>query len=172
MPEAAFVTLETPRLKLRPFTNADFEAFAQMTGDPRVMQYLGDGRALSRTRAWFEMAAFIGHWHLLGFGEWAVEEKSTGAFVGRIGLQRPDGWPATEVGWMLCHEHWGKGYALEGARAALDYAFRQLKSERIISMIHPDNAGSIRVAVRLGETFERRMTVNGRDRLIYSISQT
>lgn len=163
------VTLETARLRLRPFAVTDFEAFAGMCADPEVVRYLGDGLPIGRTRAWFEMAAHVGHWQLLGFGEWAAEEIATGKFVGRIGLQRPDGWPDTEVGWVLAREHWGKGYAIEGGRAALDYAFQQLGAARVISMIHPDNAASIRVAERLGETFSQRMIVNNRDRLIYAI---
>jgi RimJ/RimL family protein N-acetyltransferase len=118
--QTPFVTIETPHLTLRPFAASDFEDFARMSADPEVMRYLGDGCPLGRINAWFEMASFIGHWYLLGFGEWAAEEKATGAFVGRIGLQRPEGWPATEVGWVLCREHWGKGYATEGGRAALD----------------------------------------------------
>ncbi|MDQ8727608.1 GNAT family N-acetyltransferase [Bradyrhizobium sp. LHD-71] len=163
------MTIETPRLRLRPFTTSDFEAFARMSADPEVIRYLGNGLPIARINAWFEMAAFVGHWHLLGFGEWLAEDKATGAFVGRIGLQRPEGWPATEVGWMLTREHWGKGYATEGGRAALEYAFGHLRIKRVISMIHPENVASIRVAERLGESFERRMTVNSRDRLIYSI---
>ena len=145
-----FVTIETARLRLRPFAASDFEDFARMSADPEVMRYLGDGRPVGRINAWFEMAAFVGHWHLLGFGEWVAEEKATGAFVGRIGLQRPEDWPATEVGWVLSREHWGKGYATEGGRAALDYGFNQLRLRRVISMIHPENAASTRVAEPLG----------------------
>lgn len=167
--QTPFVTIETPRLTLRPFAASDFEDFARMSADSEVMRYLGDGCPVSRINAWFEMASFIGHWYLRGFGEWAAEEKATGAFVGRIGLQHPEGWPATEVGWVLCREHWGKGYATEGGRAALGYAFNQLHLRRVISMIHPENAASIRVAERLGETFDQRMTVNNRDRLVYAI---
>jgi RimJ/RimL family protein N-acetyltransferase len=159
--------VETPRLRLRPFVRADFEAFARMCADAEVVRFLGDGLPVGRTRAWFEMAAHVGHWHLMGYGEWAAEEKATGTFVGRIGLQRPEGWPDTEVGWILAREHWGN--AIEGGRAALDVAFNRLRLPRVISMIHPDNAASIAVAQRLGETFDRRMIVNNRVRLIYAI---
>src|SRR5262249_18435174 len=101
--------------------------------------------------------------------EWAAEEKSTGRFVGRVGLQRPEGWPGVEVGWMLHRGSWGKGLATEGAKAALDVAFANLGVNRVISMIHPENTASIAVAERLGEKFTDRTVVNGRDRLIYSI---
>jgi RimJ/RimL family protein N-acetyltransferase len=166
------VTIESPRLRLRPCVDADFEDYARMSGDPEVMRYLGDERPMSRIAAWLQMAAFVGHWFLRGFGEWVAEEKATGAFVGRICLQRPEGWPATEVGWVLCREHWGKGYATEGGRAALDYAFDHLRIDRVISMIHPQNAASIRVAERLGETLYGRITVNDKTRLLYAIERT
>jgi RimJ/RimL family protein N-acetyltransferase len=169
--ENSLVTLETPRLRLRPFLPSDFEAFARMCGDPEVVRYLGDGMPRSRIAAWFEMAAFVGHWSLRGFGEWAVEERSSGVFVGRIGLQQPEGWPDIEVGWVVCREQWGKGFATEGGQAALAYAFERLGARRVISMIHPDNEGSIRVAERLGESFDRRITLNNRDRLVYAIER-
>jgi RimJ/RimL family protein N-acetyltransferase len=133
------------------------------------MRYLRDGSPITRTAAWFEMVAFLGHWTLRGFGEWAVEERSTGTFVGRIGLQQPEGWPEVEVGWVLHPAHWGKGFATEGATVALDIAFARLRSKRVISMIHPDNAASIRVAERLGEKRSAIILINGRTRLVYAI---
>lgn len=166
---SAPLILETSRLRLRQFVESDFGSFAEMCGDAEVKRYLGDGKPLSRIAAWFEMAAFLGHWALRGFGEWAAEEKSTGHFVGRIGLQRPEGWPGMEVGWMLHRAHWGKGFATEGAKAALDIAFTALGAERVISMIHPKNIASMRVAERIGERFSDRIVLNGRDRMIYSI---
>ena len=68
---------------------------------------------------------------------------------------------------MLSREHWGRGLATEGAKAALDYAFRHLRAQRVISMIHPENAASIRVAKRIGETLAGPIALNGRDRLVY-----
>src|ERR1700746_3806199 len=130
------VTLETDRLLLRPFRREDLAAYARICADPEVMRFLGDGRTLSRADAWRQMAFFLGHWHLRGFGLWAAELKKTGAFIGRIGLHRPEGWPGLEVGWLLGRAWWGQGLATEGGRAALEYAFTRLGADHVVSVIH------------------------------------
>lgn len=148
----------------------DFEAYARVCADPDVMRYLG-GKPFSRLEAWRHMAFLVGHWHLLGYGHWAVEERGSGSFVGRIGFLNPEGWPGFEIGWTLGREFWGKGYATEGARRALRYAFTELGKEHVISIIHPENQASIRVAERLGETLEDRIEFHDREVLIYGISR-
>ena len=164
-------TLETPRLLLRPFRDTDLDVYAAIHADPEVMRYLGDGKPLTRDDAWRSMAMMVGHWALRGFGMWAVEEKSTGAMVGRVGLYCPEGWPGQEVGWTLAREHWGKGYAFEAAEVSLDHAFQTLQWPRAISLIHPDNQRSIRVAERLGERFDREIELRGHPALLYSIER-
>src|SRR6185295_9335099 len=99
------------------------------------------------------------------------EEKGSGKLLGRLGFLYPAGWPGFEIGWTLGREHWGKGFATEGARRALDYAFAELKQPHIISLIRPDNAPSIRVAERLGETLEGRTQLFGHEVLIYGIGR-
>jgi RimJ/RimL family protein N-acetyltransferase len=118
------------------------------------MRYLGPGAPLSRAEAWRQMALFLGHWHLRGFGMWAVEEKQSRALVGRIGFMQPEGWPGFELGWALGRAWWGKGYATEGAQVALSHAFTDLGRDHVISLIRPENSASIRVAERLGEQLE------------------
>ena len=165
------VTLETERLILRMWREEDdFETYAQMCADPEVMRYLG-GKTFSRMEAWRHMAFLIGHWHLRGYGHWAVEEKASGRFVGRIGFLNPEGWPGFEIGWTLGREHWGKGYATEGARRALEYAFTELDQDHVISLIHPENQGSIRVAERLGEQPEGKAEIMGFDVLVYGMDR-
>ena len=161
------VTLETDRLKLRMFREDDFEEYARITGDVEVTRYLSDGRALARWEAWRQMAMIIGHCHLKGYGPWAVEEKLTGRLLGRIGFFNPEGWPGFELGWVLGRESWGKGFATEGARRALDYAFSEMGRDHVISLIHPDNSASIRVAERIGEKLEGRTQFFGHEVLIY-----
>src|SRR5262245_54973412 len=113
------VTLETDRLALRMLREPDFESYAAMCADPEVMRYIGDGQALVRAMACRNLAMMIGHWSLRGYGLWAVEERTTGALVGRVGFWNPDGWPGFELGWMLRRSSWGQGYATEAARAVL-----------------------------------------------------
>jgi RimJ/RimL family protein N-acetyltransferase len=164
------VTLETERLLLRMFRDEDFEAYAEFCADPDVMRYL-TGKPMSRVEAWRHMAMMVGHWTLRGYGMWAVEERATGAFIGRIGFNDPEGWPAFEIGWTLGRPYWGKGYATEGARVALDYAFDELDKPHVISLIHPENLGSISVAEKLGEKLEGETEVLGMPVLIYGIDR-
>ncbi len=165
------VTLETERLILRMWREADdFEAYAQLCADPEVMRYLG-GKVFDRTEAWRHMASMIGHWSLRGYGIWAVEEKDSGRFVGRIGCMNPAGWPGFEVGWTLKREFWGKGYATEGGRRALESPFNELDKPHVISLINAENQASIRVAERLGETLEGTATIFGSEVLVYGIDR-
>jgi RimJ/RimL family protein N-acetyltransferase len=143
--------LETERLLLREWRPEDFEAHARFMADADVTRYL-TGEPLSRMEAWRNLAMILGHWELRGFGLWAVERKSDGAFIGRVGMNYPEGWPAVEVGWTLGKEYWGAGFATEAARAALAYAFLTQNLERVISVIQIDNVASQAVATRLGET--------------------
>jgi RimJ/RimL family protein N-acetyltransferase len=153
--------LDTDRLTLRAFHEHDFDAYAAMMADPDVTRFLADGRPLSRVDAWRQMAMFAGHWALRGFGVWAVEERASGAFVGRIGCFEPEGWPDFEIAYTLARHAWGRGYAREGAAAALAHARDVLGRDRIVSVIRPGNAGSVRVATSLGAVYERTVPFYG-----------
>jgi RimJ/RimL family protein N-acetyltransferase len=147
--------LETARLILREWELTDFDRYAAMVADPAVMKFLSlTGAPMPRFAAWQGFTAAVGHWRLRGFGFFAVIERETGAFVGNVGPWHPEGWPALEVGWTLRSEYWGRGYATEAARAATAYAFAELNCSRIISLIHPENAASKRVAERIGERLD------------------
>src|SRR5512138_2407559 len=89
--------LETERLLLRGVEPRDAEPYVQILSDPEVTRFLGDGKPVSATDAWRQLAFVAGHWALRGFGMWAVEERSTGTFIGRIGLHEPFGWPGFEL---------------------------------------------------------------------------
>ena len=166
------VELETDRLKLRMWRESDLDAYAAMSADPMVMRYLGAGAVMTRVEAWRSMAFFIGHWQLRGYGHWAVEEKATGRMIGRMGFLNPEGWPGFEIGWTLARDAWGKGYATEGAKTALEYAFTALDQPHVISLIHPENVRSMKVAERLGERREGETRLLGQwDVLIYGIDR-
>ncbi len=154
--------LETGRLILRAFREEDLDAWASFHADRDFMRFFG-GEAKSRSDAWRAMAMTLGHWMLRGFGMWAVERKSDGALLGRVGLLRPGGWPGLELGWALGRPHWGQGYATEAAAASLRYAFLTQPVERMLSCIDPGNIASQAVAMRLGETKGERtqLTVSG-----------
>lgn len=147
------IQLETERLVLRMLRNEDFDDYAAMCADPEIMRFLGDRKPMNRNQAWRHMASIVGHWQLRGYGFFAVEEKATGRFVGRVGFWNPEDWPDFEIGWTTVREHWGKGYATEAARACLSYAFTNLRRDYVTSLIDPNNAASIRVAEHLGERY-------------------
>lgn len=166
------VELETERLKLRMWRESDIDAYAEMCADPTVMRYLGPGKVFTRADSWRSIAFFMGHWQMRGYGHWAVQEKASGHMIGRIGFMNPEGWPAFEIGWTLARHVWGKGYATEGARTALQYAFNDLDQPHVISLIHPENTASMRVAERIGEKVEGRTKLLDQwDVLIYGIDR-
>jgi RimJ/RimL family protein N-acetyltransferase len=164
-------TLETERLRLRSFRKSDIDDYAALNADPEVTRYLGGGGPWDRGRAWRHMAFLVGHWQIGDSGMWAVEQRETGTFVGMVGFADPDGWPGFELAWTLVRRWWGNGYATEAAWAALAYAFTVLKKDRVISLIHPENLASIRVAERLGETLQGRTEMMGQERLVYGIDK-
>lgn len=165
----AVPTLHTERLVLRPWIRADRVPFAALNADPEVVRFIGDGVPLTRAQS-DELAERIEeHWSARGFGLWAVEERDGEPFVGFAGLAVP--WflpavlPAVEVGWRLARGAWGRGYATEAGAAALEQAFGTLGLAEVIATILPENARSLRVAVKLGlrPTGVRRHPVVGRD---------
>ena len=151
--------LETERLILREIRPEDFEAFAVFMADPEVARYLPGGEPMARIDTWRHLASSIGHWAMRGYGPWAVERKSDGAVIGRVGLLNPETWPGLEVGWTLGKAYWGHGYATEAARASLRYAFLTQPVDAVIATIHPENEASQAVAVRLGETKGPRIDI-------------
>jgi len=167
-----YTELETDRLKLRMWRESDLDDYAELTADPLVMRYLQPGKPpFTRADAWRSIAFFMGHWQMRGYGHWAVEEKSTGRMIGRIGFLNPEGWPGFEIGWTLARRAWGKGYATEGARRALQYAFTELDQRHVISLIHTENVPSMKVAERLGEKREGTARIFEWDVFVYGVDR-
>ncbi|GKY89342.1 GNAT family N-acetyltransferase [Sinisalibacter aestuarii] len=140
-------TLETERMFLRAFREEDFEEEVAFFESDRSRMV---GGPLPRPQVWRTMAAMVGHWHLRGFGFWALEEKATGRYLGRTGLWQPDGWPDREIGWTLMGHAEGKGFAREAALAARSHAYRMLGWTTAISLIMAGNLRSEALALRLG----------------------
>lgn len=172
MPTLEIPTLETPRLRLRAFREEDTEPLLALFSDREVVQYLGDRSIPGRQDVWRSIAGWLGHWVMRGYGVWAVEERETGDLVGRIGLMNPADWPGPEVGYVLGKRWWGRGYATEGARAAMDWGFENVGFEELISLIDPANAASIAVATRLGEGHRSETELRGHRVLVYAITRS
>ena len=140
--------IETERLVLRAWREADLEPMAAFFADAHLSRFVRG--PMSRDDAWRRIALEIGHWSLRGYGRWALEEKVTGDFVGWSGLWFPHGFPAREISWGLVKSKHGKGFASEAARRVRAYAYETLEWDTAASVIAIDNAPSIRVAQRLG----------------------
>jgi RimJ/RimL family protein N-acetyltransferase len=162
--------VETPRLTLRLPQMLDAGPMLEIHQDPAVVKYLLLANAQGGlTAAWRSVAMMVGHWHLRGYGQWTVVDRANGGVVGRVGLWYPEGWPGVELGWIIRRERWGEGLATEAAAAALDWAWDQVDTDHIISIIQPDNLRSIRVAEKIGESFERTELVTGVPSSVYGI---
>ncbi|MDZ4776555.1 MAG: GNAT family N-acetyltransferase [Alphaproteobacteria bacterium] len=142
--------IETQRLILRPPLREDFAAWALMEADESVKA--NTGSVQDERESWSQLLTIAGHWSIVGWGALCAIEKASGRFVGRFGPTKPFGWPCIEVGWMLLPEFQGKGFALEGAIAAMDFTFLQLQRPRVIHTIRPANIASQKLAAKLGST--------------------
>jgi RimJ/RimL family protein N-acetyltransferase len=150
-PAVSIPHLVTPRLMLREYRRSDFDAFAAHLADPVSTQFVG---SFDRRSAWRIFGCNTGEWILQGTGWWAIEHRETGALVGNVGAFFRETWPEIELGWNLFRSYWGQGFATEAAAEVLRYVFESRKEARATALIDPVNAPSVRVAGRLGMTYE------------------
>jgi RimJ/RimL family protein N-acetyltransferase len=146
--------IETPRLTLRPPRLEDLDAWAEFAADEEAARFIGG--AQGRNGAWRSLCAMAGSWTLQGFAMFSVIERSSGRWIGRLGPWRPEGWPGTEVAWGVIREVWGRGYAPEGAAAAMDWTFDNLDWDEAIHCRDARNAPSQAVARKLGSRILRQ----------------
>jgi RimJ/RimL family protein N-acetyltransferase len=166
--------IETERLVLRLPAHDDVAAVTETLRDPEVMRYIG----LGNTGAFDDVVAYVARlqdqWSKDGFGRFMIVRKDDEAVIGRVGLLAwdPETWRNStraeigdqaeiELGWTLARAAWGFGYATEAAAATRDWAFREVQPRRLISLIHPENEPSLSVARRIGEHFDRPITMPG-----------
>jgi 3-dehydroquinate dehydratase / shikimate dehydrogenase len=145
------LTLRTERLILRPWHSQDRAPFAALNADPRVMEWFPTALTTEESDAFADR--IDERFHHQGWGLWAVEIPGAHPFIGFVGLNPADatlGYPGVEVGWRIAAEHWGHGYAPEGAVAALIFGFDRLKLDEIVSFTASGNVKSRRVMEKLG----------------------
>jgi RimJ/RimL family protein N-acetyltransferase len=146
-------TLETARLRIRPLTMDDAEAYHRaIHGDDDVMRFLPSGTAMPLEHTQYLIGYFADHAEQFGFSFEAVIDKASGAFMGHVGLHQLS--DAVELGYALGKAYWGAGYATEAARAMMGWGFEALKLDSIIAVAYPQNTASRRVMERLGMTCE------------------
>jgi RimJ/RimL family protein N-acetyltransferase len=146
--------IETARLILRPWRDSDLQPFAEQNADPVVMRYLIG--PLSREQSDVYAAQAMKHLAETGYGKWAVEAPGVAPFIGAVGLSRvkfeASFTPAVEVAWRLHRHYWGRGYATEAARAAIEDGFTRVGLQEIVTLTTLGNTASQRVMQRLGMT--------------------
>lgn len=164
-------TLETARLILRPFAADDLDALAEINRDPQVIRFIGDGAPQSKEKTATRLNEYLEHGRRHAFALWAAIEKTTGEMVGFCGLQFLENTAEVEVGYRLARRVWGMGLATEAAVASLRYGFYELKLDRIVAVIHPENVASQRVVEKIGLTYEKVAHYYGMNLKYYAIAR-
>jgi len=164
--------LETERLRLCGHRLADFIHSAAMWADPKVTEHIG-GKPLSEEESWTRFLRYAGHWSVMGFGYWVVEEKASGNFLGEVGFAdykreiEPSLKGIPEIGWVLAAHAHGKGFATEAVRAAVVWGDKHFQSARTACIIAPGNLPSVRVAEKCGYRESRHAAYKGQPTLMF-----
>src|SRR5919201_2954095 len=158
--------LSTARLQLRPIAAVDLEPLARIWSDPEVMRHMGAG-VRDDAASGKHHRELMEHQRAHGFGKWAVLERSSGDVIGYCGIELYEGGPDVELGFSFARAAWGKGYATEAASRWLEHAFEALGFPRVIALVGPSNAASIRVLEKLGMVHIGSVPFDGRDWLLY-----
>jgi len=164
--------VETPRLRLRPHRPDDFDNSLALWTAPGVFRYVS-GKPSTREEVWARMLRYTGHWLWMGYGFWAVEEKSSGAFVGEVGYaeQRREMKPSLtgmpEMGWVLLPNFHGRGYGLEAVQAAQNWFATTFPSARTCCIVDCRNAPSLRLADKIGFREWQRFYYHGDPIVVY-----
>jgi RimJ/RimL family protein N-acetyltransferase len=164
--------IETERLRLRGHRVEDFVHCAAMWADPVVVRYTV-GKPLTEEESWRRLLSYVGHWAVMGFGYWMAEEKATGNFVGEIGFAdykrdvQPSLKGVPEIGWALASQAHGRGLATEAVHAVLNWGDEHFGPVRTACLIAPENAASIRVAVKCGYRELQSATYKGHATVMY-----
>jgi RimJ/RimL family protein N-acetyltransferase len=167
--------IETDRLRLRGHVLTDFAHTKALWSDAAVVTYVG-GKPHTVEECWARFLRYRGHWSLLHFGYWVVEEKDTGDFVGEVGfgdfkrdLEPPLG-NIPELGWVLAAAKHGRGYATEAAQAALFWGRNHFGPTEVVCLIHPGHRASLRVAAKCGFAQRQLTTYKGKPAVILTVA--
>jgi RimJ/RimL family protein N-acetyltransferase len=164
--------IETGRLVLRGHRIEDLQDCAEMWGDRDVTRYIG-GKPFSREEVWSKILRYAGHWSLLGFGYWVIADRASGRFLGEAGFAdfkrriEPEFQGLPEIGWALAPAAQGAGIATEAVGAVLGWGDRHFAAGPTVCLIHPDNTGSIRVALKCGYREFRRTTYKEQPTILF-----
>lgn len=169
LPERA---LQTTRLELRMYQDADFEFLCSLLRDPKVVRFIGDGKTRNRSEAY----EFL-YWIYRSYKEdpetglRLLVRQEDGKPVGHAGLvpQMLNGAEELEIGYWIAPQYWGMGYAKEAAAALRDYGIEKLGKKRFVSLIQPENQASRKVAQAIGMGFEKAVMMGSKEVFVYSL---
>lgn len=168
------IFLETDRLLLRRFTEADVDNLVELDSDPDVMRFLTGGKPTPRDTIRDDfLPAYLRYYERFeGYGFWAAIEKSSGEFLGWFHFRPPRGGSPDEVelGYRLRKSAWGKGYGTEGSRALIRKGFAELGVRRVVASTYEDNLASRRVMEKVGMTLVRTFRITAADLAAQGIS--
>jgi RimJ/RimL family protein N-acetyltransferase len=165
-------TVETDRLLLRGHRKEDFAECLAMWSDPEVVRFIS-GKPSNGEQCWARLLRYVGHWEVMGFGFWAVQEKRTGRFVGELGLAdfhreiTPSFGDTPEAGWALAGWAHGQGFATEGLKGALEWGDAHLPSRHSVCLISVENVASQKVAAKCGYKELRRVQYMQEESVIF-----
>ena len=163
--------LETPRLLIREMAIDDFDALHAVYSDAVAMVHYPEPFDATRTKAWIERN--VRNYSEHGFGLWALVHKEEDKVVGDCGLslQQVGGDAELEIGYRILRSHWNQGLATEAASACRDYVFDELRRDRVISWMRPENIASRRVAEKIGMRLEKEaFDRTGKKQVVYSMT--
>lgn len=164
------LVFETERLLIRPFTLDDIEPSYIMNLDAEVSKYTADGGVVSREELERRITENVfGDYEKHGYGRLAVELKSEGKFIGFTGLKYLEDIDEVDLGYRFMKQYWGKGIATESAKAVIKFGFEELKLERIVASVLPDNVGSINVLEKLNFKYEKDVIEDNQEARLYSL---
>lgn len=158
--------ITTDRLILRKPIEKDWQDLFAYCSDEICMKYTY-GRAMEDWESWRQVALMIGHWEIRNYGPYVMEVAGLDKVIGIAGLWFPLGWPETEIKWGLTRSFWGKGHAREGAEAVRKMAVVNVPNLHLLSLILPENHGSIKVATSIGAVYESTIPFRGKKAAIY-----
>jgi RimJ/RimL family protein N-acetyltransferase len=160
-----FPELETERLRLRIPRESDVDSVFDFHADPLTKEIYRV--EYSRAEIWRRIATWIGHWQWRGYGNWILEDKSSGHYIGQCGFWYPLGWDDIEIGYGIHPKHRGRGFAVEAATCVRDHGYKKHDFKRLVSYIQPTNANSIRVAEKVGAVPDGTFDMSGIAHIVY-----
>lgn len=166
-----FPIIETERLILRTYVQADLETVYRMVSDPEIRRFFPEGPDIKRDDILASLPRRMDFWKQNGFGQFGVFEKAGGKMAGYCGLKYLDQTEEVEIYYGFFRESWGKGYATESATAVLKFGFQETPLERIVGVTHTENHASQKVLEKIGLRREKQIFGYGMDLIYFSLDR-